>query len=79
MLGSVRSIETILQIENRFFFFFFLISFMHLLLASLGLCCCARTFSSCGEQRLLPKLWYAGFLVWRLLLLRSSGSRAQLQ
>ena len=32
------------------FFFFFLI---YLFLAALGLCCCARAFSSCGERGLL--------------------------
>ena len=26
---------------------------MHLFLAALGLCCCARAFSSCGEPGLL--------------------------
>ena len=27
--------------------------FIHLFLAVLGLCCCVRAFSSCGEQGLL--------------------------
>ena len=38
-----------------FFFFFFLNLFIlfYLFLAVLGLCCCARAFSSCGEQGLL--------------------------
>ena len=27
--------------------------FIYLFLAALGLCCCARVFSSCGEQGLL--------------------------
>ena len=27
--------------------------FIYLFLAALGLCCCARAFSSCGEQGLL--------------------------
>ena len=34
-------------------FFFFLIILFHLFLAALGLCCCARAFSSCGERGLL--------------------------
>ena len=34
-------------------FFFFLIYFIYLFLATLGLCCCARAFSSCGERGLL--------------------------
>ena len=36
--------------------FFFLINFylfIYLFLAALGLCCCVRAFSSCGEQGLL--------------------------
>ena len=35
------------------FFFFKLIYFIYLLLDALGLHCCARAFSSCGEQGLL--------------------------
>ena len=30
-----------------------LINIIYLFLAALGLCCCARAFSSCGEQGLL--------------------------
>ena len=41
-------------------------------MAALGLCCCARAFSSCGE---LSSLRCAGFSLWWLLLLRSTGSR----
>ena len=34
--------------------FFFLINFfIYLFLAALGLCCCMRAFSSCGERGLL--------------------------
>ena len=33
--------------------FFFLIYFIYLFLAALGLRCCARAFSSCGERGLL--------------------------
>ena len=38
-----------------FFFFFFLMKklFIYVFLAALGLRCCARAFSSCGEQGLL--------------------------
>ena len=38
-----------------FFFInlFFLIYLFILFLAALGLCCCTRAFSSCGEQGLL--------------------------
>ena len=38
-------------IERHFFFFFN--SFIYLFLAVLGLRCCTRAFSSCGEQGLL--------------------------
>ena len=33
--------------------FLFIYLFIYLFLAALGLCCCARAFSSCGEQGLL--------------------------
>ena len=33
--------------------FFFLINLFYLFLAALGLCCCMRAFSSCGERGLL--------------------------
>ena len=32
---------------------FFFLNFIYLFLAVLGLCCCTRAFSSCGEQGLL--------------------------
>ena len=35
---------------NLFFFFY---KFIYLFLAALGLCCCARAFSSGGERGLL--------------------------
>ena len=38
---------------NHLFFLIFKISFVYLFLAPLGLCCCVRVFSSCGEQGLL--------------------------
>ena len=37
----------------NFFFNFIIIYFIYLFLAALGLCCCARAFSSCGEWGLL--------------------------
>ena len=36
-----------------FYFYFFFKKFIYLFLAVSGLCCCAWTFSSCGEQGLL--------------------------
>ena len=35
-------------IINKIYLFY-----LHLFLAALGLCCCARAFSSCSEQGLL--------------------------
>ena len=35
------------------FFFHKFFYFIYLFLAVLGLCCCARAFSSCGERGLL--------------------------
>ena len=43
------------------FFFHKFIYFIYLFLAALGLCCCVRAFSSCGERGLL-------FVVVRVLL-----------
>ena len=45
----------------RVFLFFFL-NFMYLFLAALGLRCCARAFSSCGERGLLF-IVVCGFLI----------------
>ena len=39
-------------VTNHVFFLFFN-KFIYLFLAVLGLCCCARAFSSCGERGLL--------------------------
>ena len=36
-----------------FHFFYFLINLFVYFLVELGLCCCTRAFSSCGEQGLL--------------------------
>ena len=59
----------------KFFIFINLfILFYYLFLAALGLRCCARAFSSCGEQGLLF-IAVPGFSLWWLLLLRSTGSR----
>ena len=38
---------------RHYFFFFFFCKFIYLFLAALGLRCCARAFSSCGERGLL--------------------------
>ena len=40
------------QISQIFFFFKFIYLFI-LFLAALGVCCCVRAFSSCGERGLL--------------------------
>ena len=55
-MGSVQSF----CLSNSFFFF--LIYFIYLFLAVLGLCCCARAFSSCGERGLLFVV-VRGFLI----------------
>ena len=52
--------------KNRFFFFFFV--------AALGLRCCVRAFSSCGEWGPLFVV-VRGLLITVLLLLQSTGSR----
>ena len=41
------------MINKHISFFFFINEFIYILLAVLGLRCCARAFSSCGEQGLL--------------------------
>ena len=48
--------------------------YLFLFLAVLGLHCCARAFSSCGERG-YSSLRCMGFSLWWLLLLRSTGSR----
>ena len=45
----VQAVTTTRMIEIHFFFFYKCILF----LAELGLCCCVRAFSSCGEWGLL--------------------------
>ena len=65
-------------IDTRYFYgllgLFFVFLFFHLFLAMLGLCCCARAFSSCGELGLLFVV-VCGLSLWWLLLLWSTGSR----
>ena len=55
MLYNIVSVYTIEQSESLYVFLFnkFIYLFIYLLLAALGLCCCVRAFSSCGEQGLL--------------------------
>ena len=55
--------------KNKFIYFIYL-----LFLAALGLRCCARAFSSCGERG-YSSLQCAGFSLRWLLLLWSTGSR----
>ena len=47
----------LLPLHINFIFFYFInlsiYLFIYLFLAALGLCCCARSFFSCVEQRLL--------------------------
>ena len=63
--------------------FLYLFIYLFIYLAALGLCCCARAFSSCGEPGLLFVVVSGGYsslqclrfsLRW-LLLLWSTGSR----
>ena len=62
------SFANFLKAMGSFFLIFFLF------LASLGVCCCPRAFSSCGEQG-HSSLQCTGFLLQWLLLLWSTGSR----
>ena len=59
---------------HTFKLFFFFFNFIFLFLAALGLRCCMRAFSVCGEWGLLF-VALCGFLIAWLLLLRSTGSR----
>ena len=56
-------------------FCFIILYFIYLFLAALGLRCCARAFSSCGERGLLFVAVRELFSLRWLLLLRSTGSR----
>ena len=61
--------------SGDFFSFLFKFNLFILLLAALGLCCCAGfSLSPCGERRFL--LQFDGFSLRCLLLLQSTGSRA---
>ena len=55
-------------------FYILLLEVFFFFLAALGLCSCARAFSSCDERGLLFAA-VRGLLTARLLLLRSTGSR----
>ena len=48
---------------------------IYLVLVALGLCCCMWAFSSYEGRGLLSRWVGTGFLLWWLLLLRSTGSR----
>ena len=61
---KISTIAFSLFIFNKFIYF----------LAALGLRCCARAFSSCGERGLLF-MWCTSFSLQWLLLLWSTGSR----
>ena len=61
--GEVRGAR--LSFFNKFIYLF-----IYLFRAELGLCCCARAFSSCSERGLLF-IACADFSLWWLLLLRS--------
>ena len=77
-IGCVESYPLDNQGSPHFFmFYYFLIIIIilkiylfYLFLAALGLCCCARAFSSCGEQGLL-------FIVVRGLLIASASLVAE--
>ena len=53
---------------------FYFLSFIYLFMAALGLCCCARAFSICGEQGLLFNAMQQVSSRW-LFSLWSMGSR----
>ena len=48
--GAEREIWREIETCFLFFFLIFIYLFIYLFLAMLGLCFCARAFSSCGEQ-----------------------------
>ena len=53
---------------------FLSLSCFYLFAVCLGLCCCSRAVSSCGEREAVVQLRRVGLLPW-LLSLRSTGSR----
>ena len=67
------------SISKAHLFFFFFKLFIYLFLAALGLChwvfVAARGLSLVAASRGYSSLWCAGFSLWWLLLLRSTGSR----
>ena len=67
------SVEISFPWQSPLYFYFFKILFIYFL-AALGLRCCARAFSSCGERGLLFVVVHV-FSLWWLLLLWSTGSR----
>ena len=69
MCGSFSRAEFLKESPGELFSFNKFIYFLFLFLAALGLRCCARAFSDCGEWGLLI------VAVRWLLLLRSMGSR----
>ena len=64
-------LQTIISLLYYYYYFF---NFIYLFLAVLGLHCCARAFSSCGERGLLFVAVHMFSLRWLLLLWRT-GSR----
>ena len=53
VLAPVINAAVNMGVQVPFFFFFKEHLFIYLFLAVLGLCCCTRAFSSCGEWGLL--------------------------
>ena len=68
------SFNKVLGENEKCVFFFFFNKFIYLFLAVSGLRCCARAFSSCGQQGLLF-VRCAGVSLRQLLLFWSTGSR----
>ena len=70
LLAILRSLDFILLTVNNIYIF--LNKFIYLFLAALGLRCCARAFSSCGEQGLLF-VGVRGFLIMVASLVAEHG------
>ena len=86
LMAAVAASQSWKGLSSSFFFFKFIYLFIYLFLAVLGLCFCARAFSSCGERGPLfievrGPLTVAASLVAEHRLqtrrLSSCGSRAQ--
>ena len=58
----MKQINSSSRFSQYSFFLNKFIYFIYLFLAALGLCCCARVFSSCGERGLLFVV-VRGFLI----------------